>query len=179
MRWLLASCLALAGCAGPSAQDGLRCVALHHGRTWAFWAIARAATQGEVPMRDVAQLASAVRQTHAAPEQHYEPPQQPAGTRHLRVGAVFQDAPFAPEMIVVPQGAFLMGSPDGQGEEAEHPQHRVSVAGFAMDVTEVTVAAYGRCVSAGGKRSSCGSMRSLIPHSPATNARTRRSCAAS
>jgi formylglycine-generating enzyme required for sulfatase activity len=42
-----------------------------------------------------------------------------------------------------------MGSPDGVGSAAEHPQHRVSVAAFAMDVTEVTVADYARCVSAG------------------------------
>ncbi len=52
-------------------------------------------------------------------------------------------------MVSIPAGAFLMGNPDGEGDPDEHPQHRVSVAAFAMDVTEVTVAAYARCVSAG------------------------------
>src|SRR5262249_1560323 len=31
---------------------------------------------------------------------------------HLPVGAVFQDAPFGPEMVVVPAGKFMMGSPE-------------------------------------------------------------------
>ena len=44
--------------------------------------------------------------------------------RHLPVGAIFSDAPcLAPEMVVVPAGTFLMGSPDGSGgdngDEAE------------------------------------------------------------
>ena len=43
---------------------------------------------------------------------------------HLPIGAVFQDAPFAPEMVVVPAGDFCMGSPDGSGGDhgdAEEP----------------------------------------------------------
>lgn len=39
---------------------------------------------------------------------------QPSNTHsddHLPVGAVFQDAPFAPEMVIVPAGSFLMGAP--------------------------------------------------------------------
>src|ERR1700722_560565 len=31
-------------------------------------------------------------------------------TDHLPIGAVFQDAPFAPELVVVPSGGFSMGS---------------------------------------------------------------------
>jgi hypothetical protein len=31
-------------------------------------------------------------------------------------------------MIVVPAGAFLMGSPAGEGNSDEHPQHRVTIA---------------------------------------------------
>lgn len=73
----------------------------------------------------------------------------------LRIGLLAIDRP-APEpgadsgaMVAIPAGSFMMGSPDGEGEGDEHPQHRVSVAGFSMDVTEVTVAAYAKCVSAG------------------------------
>ena len=34
--------------------------------------------------------------------------------RYLPEGAVFQDAPFAPEMVVIPPGRFMMGSPQGE-----------------------------------------------------------------
>jgi formylglycine-generating enzyme required for sulfatase activity len=51
-------------------------------------------------------------------------------------------------MVKVPAGDFLMGSNDGEADEK--PVHRVHVAAFEMDVTEVTVAQYGACVSAGG-----------------------------
>ncbi len=37
---------------------------------------------------------------------------------------------------------FLMGSPDGQGDNDEHPQHRVKLSGFWMSATEVTNAQY-------------------------------------
>ncbi len=50
-------------------------------------------------------------------------------------------------MVSLPAGSFLMGSSDGAANEK--PVHRVSVAAFAMDVTEVTTAAYTACVRAG------------------------------
>jgi hypothetical protein len=50
-------------------------------------------------------------------------------------------------MVSIPAGSFMMGSDDGYANEK--PVHRVSVAGFAMDVTEVTTAAYTACVRAG------------------------------
>jgi formylglycine-generating enzyme required for sulfatase activity len=34
----------------------------------------------------------------------------PPADEHLPVGAIFQDAPFAPEMVVVPAGKFMMGT---------------------------------------------------------------------
>ncbi len=52
-------------------------------------------------------------------------------------------------MVNIPAGTYWMGSPDGEGDSDEHPRHQVTVAAFSMDVTEVTVAAYARCVSAG------------------------------
>ncbi len=52
-------------------------------------------------------------------------------------------------MVLIPGGAFLMGTNDGFFEE-ERPVHRVEVRGFYLDVTEVTVAAYSVCVQRGG-----------------------------
>lgn len=53
----------------------------------------------------------------------WTPLSKPMGCGHLNNGAMLQDAPFAPEMIVIPPGSFFMGSPDGsggdQGEVAE------------------------------------------------------------
>jgi formylglycine-generating enzyme required for sulfatase activity len=41
-------------------------------------------------------------------------------------------------VVKVPAGEFPMGSPEGQGEEPERPQHRVYVSEFLIDKTEVT-----------------------------------------
>lgn len=41
-------------------------------------------------------------------------------------------------VVNVPAGEFLMGSPDGQGEANERPQHQVDVSSFLIDKTEVT-----------------------------------------
>ena len=43
----------------------------------------------------------------------------------------------------IPAGTFQMGSPDGTGEEDEHPQHEVRITRpFYLGVTEVTQAQY-------------------------------------
>jgi formylglycine-generating enzyme required for sulfatase activity len=49
--------------------------------------------------------------------------------RYLPDGAVFQDAPFAPELVVVPSGRFMMGSPeDEEGRfDDEGPRHEVTI----------------------------------------------------
>lgn len=53
------------------------------------------------------------------------------------------------EMLLVPEGTFTMGSPDGQGGRSEHPQHAVQLSAFCIDRTEVTVAAYRACAGCG------------------------------
>jgi formylglycine-generating enzyme required for sulfatase activity len=35
---------------------------------------------------------------------------------HLSTGSIFQDAPFAPELVVIPAGSFIMGSPETESE---------------------------------------------------------------
>jgi len=51
------------------------------------------------------------------------------------------------QMVRIPAGTFNMGSNDGDADEK--PVHSVRVASFEMDLTEVTVDAYGACVRAG------------------------------
>lgn len=46
------------------------------------------------------------------------------------------------EMVLVPNGNFLMGSPETEGPNDERPQHRVTVAAFDIGKYEVTQAQY-------------------------------------
>jgi len=55
-------------------------------------------------------------------------------------GAVFKDCDACPEMVAIPGGSFLMGSPPGQGHADERPQRWVTIAAFALGRTEVTQA---------------------------------------
>ena len=75
-------------------------------------------------------------------------PQETSGA-----GRVFRDCPECPEMVVVPAGEFLMGSPDsekGRGKD-EGPQHKVTFAQpFAVGKFEVTFAQWDACQAEGG-----------------------------
>lgn len=52
------------------------------------------------------------------------------------------------DMSLIPAGEFLMGSPEGEGDLNEHPQHKVYLDDFYIDKTEVTNAAFKRFVDA-------------------------------
>ena len=56
------------------------------------------------------------------------------------------------EMVVIPAGEFLMGSPEGEGDDDEHPQHKVFVDTFYMDKYEVTNAQYKQFMDATGHK---------------------------
>ena len=75
-----------------------------------------------------------------------------------RPGRRFRDCDACPEMVVIPAGSFLMGSPEsekGRGSD-EVPQHRVTIpAPFAAGVYEVTFEEWDACVGDGG----CGGYR--------------------
>ena len=77
-----------------------------------------------------------------------------AARRVPRVGATFRDClDVCPEMVVVPAGSFMMGSPAGEeGRDAdEGPQRKVTIARpFAVGKFEVTFAEWDACVAAGG-----------------------------
>jgi formylglycine-generating enzyme required for sulfatase activity len=69
-----------------------------------------------------------------------------------RPGKVLKDCQHCPELVVLAQGEFLMGSADdAEGHaESEGPQHPVEVAAFAMGRFEVTVAEFRAFVDATG-----------------------------
>ena len=69
----------------------------------------------------------------------------------VKPGAVFKDCDECPEMVVIPAGSFMMGSPPDPeqdpfsnakpvkiGEDNEKPQHRVDIQSFAIGKYEVT-----------------------------------------
>ena len=52
-------------------------------------------------------------------------------------------ASMPPDMVLIPPGEFIMGTPDGSdGLADEHPERRVYLSGFFLDRFEVTNAAY-------------------------------------
>ena len=73
------------------------------------------------------------------------PPPPPGGT--------FRDCVGCPEMVVVPSGSFMMGSPESDEDShnklaEERPVHRVTIARpFAVGVYEVTFGEWDACVS--------------------------------
>ncbi len=65
----------------------------------------------------------------------------------------FRDCPSCPDMVTVPAGEFLMGSPEGERgrDKNEGPRHRVVIAKpFAVGKYEVTFAEWDACVAGGG-----------------------------
>jgi formylglycine-generating enzyme required for sulfatase activity len=60
--------------------------------------------------------------------------------------------PFEPEMVRIPAGSFLMGSPETEPEsyDDEGPQHWVQVPAFEMSKYEVTFEQWDACVVASG-----------------------------
>ena len=59
---------------------------------------------------------------------------------NLPPGTTFRDCDVCPEMVVVPGGTFIMGSPPDEPfrDDVEGPRHEVMVAAFAMGRFEVT-----------------------------------------
>jgi formylglycine-generating enzyme required for sulfatase activity len=71
--------------------------------------------------------------------------------RAAKPGSHFKDCSGCPEMIVVPEGKFTMGSPEHEsgGDESERPQHEVTIAKpFAVSKFEVTYDEWDACAAA-------------------------------
>lgn len=73
-------------------------------------------------------------------------------TPALRPGQVVKDCAECPELVVIPEGEFVMGSPDSEPgrHDDEGPQRRVRVGAFLAGKYEVTFGEWEACVSAGG-----------------------------
>ena len=103
----------------------------------------------ELRLAEEARLAEERRQWAATP------PAERARLEELRrPGRVFTDCERdCPEMVVVPAGTFVMGSPpteEGRSDR-EGPRHVVTIpAAFAVGVYEVTSVDWYRCKEAGG-----------------------------
>ena len=75
--------------------------------------------------------------------------------RNRKPGDTFRDCPECPEMVVIPAGSFVMGSPANEPGRYldEGPRHRVTIRReFAFGRYEVTFAEWDTCVHAGGCR---------------------------
>jgi formylglycine-generating enzyme required for sulfatase activity len=73
-----------------------------------------------------------------------------AGRAQQRPGTAFRDCNECPEMVVIPAGSFMMGSPPSEFGRFynESPQHRVTIDyDFAMGKFPVTRAEYARFVA--------------------------------
>ena len=70
-------------------------------------------------------------------------PSFPASMINTRDGA---------EMVLIPAGEFQMGSPEGQGSDDEHPQHRVYLNAFCIYRYQVTNGQFARFVKETGHK---------------------------
>lgn len=77
-------------------------------------------------------------------------PTQPS-SRDLAPGSEFKDCMYCPNMMVVPAGEFLMGSPASEAgrDPDEGPQRLVRVGSFAVMTHEVTQREWSWCVRDG------------------------------
>src|SRR4051812_28905464 len=71
-------------------------------------------------------------------------PLSAAQERELKPGNVFRECGDCPEMVVIPAGAFQMGSPESEKDrlDNESPLHRVTIKPFALGKFELTVAQF-------------------------------------
>jgi formylglycine-generating enzyme required for sulfatase activity len=80
-------------------------------------------------------------------------PVSAASERSLKAGKTFRECASCPDMVVVPAGSFLMGSPVGAGEPLERPQHQVAIAHpFSVSRSLITFDQWDACTAHGGCR---------------------------
>ncbi len=132
---------------------------------WVLLASCRGVTAGPGAMGS-SSASAILSQPDAAPEvsepitpPQVVPPEQPLADAGLNAESGNAD------MLRVPGGTFTMGADRG-GEEDEHPAHSVAVAGFWLDRTEVTNAAYVACVATKTCRAPEGNVAAVMHAGP-------------
>ncbi len=88
-----------------------------------------------------------------------EPKPQDVPLAQRPAAEVFKDCPDCPDMVVVPAGSFLMGSPETEQGRSndEGPQHKVSIPrALGVGQTEVTRAQFARFVADTGHKTEGG-----------------------
>jgi formylglycine-generating enzyme required for sulfatase activity len=103
---------------------------------------------------DLSQLVKALKPVAALAGGSKPDPEPPAvRAAEWPSGKVFRDGDAGPEMVVIPAGEFVMGSPKSEAgrTDDEGPQHRVRIAKpFALGRYPVTVGEFGRFVHVSG-----------------------------
>lgn len=90
----------------------------------------------------------------------------------MKAGTVFQECRNCPEMMVIPAGSFVMGTPETEANRREHEhRHEVKIARpFAVSRTEVTWDQWEACVRDGmcdGVAVETALRTSVVPAQPA------------
>ena len=111
----------------------------------------------EVAARDELEAQDPDRQTETESDRERQRQQREAEAdrqrREGQPGTRIRDCEACPELVVVPAGSFMMGSPASEWGRFnnEGPQRRVTIAEpFAVGVYEVTFREWDACVSEGG-----------------------------
>ena len=103
-------------------------------------------------VRDAAVLRAQAPVVREPPASDTSPIEPAVGLPSYEPLTSFRDCGDCPEMVVIPPGAFFMGSrewePDSQ--EDERPRHRVNLESFAIGKYEVTFDEWDACVAASG-----------------------------
>ena len=90
----------------------------------------------------------------------WDKPQPEQPTAPKGPGTVGTQGSCPAGMLEVAGGTFPMGTPEGTGEDDEHPVHNVTLRTFCVDRTEVSLAAYKECVFAGACKDAGKSVKS-------------------
>ncbi len=74
-----------------------------------------------------------------------------AAQKHYKPGSTFKECRNCPEMVVIPPGTFMMGTPDSDDmKQDDEVQHKVTIAySYAVSATEVTWNQWEACVRDG------------------------------
>ena len=117
------------------------------------------AAEAERQAREVAARAEAERQAREREAERQRQEEEARARKRTQPGETFRDCLTCPELVVVPAGTYLMGSPSYETgrEEDEGPVHQVTIGqAFAVGKYEVTVGEYRRFVETTGYEGESG-----------------------